>query len=273
MVSGGYNFDWRYSFTFTENYKMLIMDNFPKTTPLSIFWSLCIEEHFYLLWLVSLFLIPVKHVFKFLIFCFIFSWIARIVEPHIFKNALISTNDLFTNLDYFSCGGMLGYWVAKDYKRITKFIQSIHFSLKYVLILFILLIVVFQEDVLPYNPESYFILFRSSVIAILFTILIALFIPVDSKIKIKSRILNYLGTISFGLYVYHIIFIHVVFQYFINKNIKIDNWLTVTIFILITLGGSIITSILSYHYFEKPFLTLRDRLTKKKILATQKINT
>ena len=38
MLGGGYEFDWKYSFTFLENYKMLLADNYPKTTPLSVFW-------------------------------------------------------------------------------------------------------------------------------------------------------------------------------------------------------------------------------------------
>ena len=55
MNGGGYETDWRYSFSFLENYKMIIMDNVPKTSPLSVFWSLCIEEHFYIIWMIVFF--------------------------------------------------------------------------------------------------------------------------------------------------------------------------------------------------------------------------
>ncbi len=65
MTPNGYEFDWKYSFSFLENYKALLMDAPPKTTPLSVFWSLCIEEHFYIFWLILLSLTPVKHIFKF----------------------------------------------------------------------------------------------------------------------------------------------------------------------------------------------------------------
>lgn len=261
MVGGGYAFDWRYSFTFLENYKMLIVDNTPKTTPLSVFWSLCIEEHFYIVWLISLFFIPVRHFFKFFIACFFIAWAARYADPLIWANNRIDTNDLFTNLDYFAGGGMLGLWVAKEYEGLMAFIDRIPKWIQYGLVLGVIGMVLFQKELLPYDTKSWFFIFRSSIISISFAILIMLFIPKDSWIKIKSRVLNYLGSISYGLYVYHILFIHVVFQYCLKQNIKLDNWGTVSLYILVTLGGTILVSILSYHFYEKPFLKLRNKLT------------
>ncbi len=263
MMSGGYVLDWKYSFTFLENIKMLITDNVPNTTPICIFWSLCIEEHFYLLWLICLFFIPVKYVFRFLLFCIVFSWISRYLEPFILGNSFVNSNDLFTNIDFFAFGGILGYWVAKDYEKVSNFIKSIPYWIKYSIIFIVILIVIFYRIILPNNPDSILSLFRSSIFALLFTILIAMFIPKDSRIRINSKILNYLGTISFGLYIYHIIFIHCTFQYCIRNKILIDNWQTLSVIILITLGGSVIVSMISFHFFEKPFLLLRERLTKK----------
>jgi len=259
MVGGGYDLDWRYSFSFLENYKMLSLDSFPKTTPLSVFWSLCIEEHFYLFWLVCLFFLPQKHILKFLLSCFLIAWAARFLEPMIWNNSNIDTNDLFTNIDYFAGGGLLGYWVAKDYSKVSNFIQSIPSAIKWGALISIALIVIFQKQVLPYHPGTTFFIFRSSFVALLFTTVLAIFIPINSSIKIKSKVLAYLGVRSYGLYIYHIIFIHVVFQYFLLNNIKIDNWWTLSLFILTTLGGSIVVSILSYRYFEKPFLSLKKK--------------
>lgn len=264
MVGGGYDLDWRYSFTFLENYKMLILDLPVKTTPLVVFWSLCIEEHFYLLWMVILFFIPVKHFKKFLIFGFVIAWAARIVEPIIFESSRIDTNDLFTNLDYFAGGGLLGLWIAKNYDNASKTIQKIPIWIKWLLVLIVVSAVIFQKEVLPYNTGTVFFIFRSSIIAILFTALIAVFVPTDSTIKIRSKTLSYLGKISYGLYVYHMIWIHVAFQYCSTNNIKIDDWLTLSVFILITLGGSILVSALSFRFFEEPFLILREKIARNK---------
>jgi peptidoglycan/LPS O-acetylase OafA/YrhL len=75
-------------------------------------------------------------------------------------------------------------------------------------------------------------------------------------------VLAYLGTISYGLYVFHIIVIHVVFQYCLRHDIALDTWGRGAVLVLVTFGGSVALSSLSFHYFEQPFLRLRDRLTR-----------
>ena len=269
MVGGGYDFDWKYSFTFLENYKMILKDQFPKTTPLSVFWSLCIEEHFYLFWMFSIFLLPIKHILKYLISCFALAWLARYFEHQIFHNEIIVTSDLFTNLDFFASGGILGYYVALHYNRLMSLIQKVRTEIKWFVLLFIVFFIIFQDLILPNEVGSILFIFRSSIIAILFTILISIFLPEDSSIKIKSKWLSYLGIRSYGLYVYHIILIHVCFQYFLNHKILIDNWLTLCIFITLTLGGSIIISSISYKYFEMYFLALRNNKKLNKLLVTK----
>lgn len=264
MIGGGYELDWMYSFTFLENYKMIIEDSFPKTTPLSVFWSLCIEEHFYLIWLFAFYLIPFKHIPKFLGISVSISWLSRFFEVVFSNNNTIFQMDVFTNLDYFAIGGILGYLVVINYEQLSRAILSISKNIRIGYILFVLLIIVFQNIVLPYEPKSIFFIFRPTVIAILFTLLIAVFIPKDSSIAINNKLLNYLGKISYGLYVYHIIFIHICYKYCLANNIKIDSFLSIGITFVITFGGSVLLSILSYHYFEKPFLSLRDRITKAK---------
>jgi peptidoglycan/LPS O-acetylase OafA/YrhL len=262
MVGGGYDLDWKYSFTFLENYKMLLLDNSPKTTPLPVFWSLCIEEHFYLIWMFSLSFLPVKHMLKFLTGGILLAWVSRYLEPHIFTSDHILTNDVFTNLDYFACGGILGYFTAKNYDKTSAVIQGIKPWIKWLYVLATVVIVIYQNDILPYEPDTLFFIFRSSVIAVLFALLIAIFIPKDSSIKIKSKMLSYLGVRSYGLYVYHIIFVHVVFQYFLDHDIAIDNWATLSIYVFITLGASILASALSFRYFESYFLRLREKWQK-----------
>ncbi len=260
MIGGGYDLDWRYSFTFLENYKMLLADNFPKTTPLSVFWSLCIEEHFYITWMIVLFIIPKKRILVYLISCIFLAWTARYLDPMIWKNTMIQQNDLFTNMDYFAIGGILGWLVATKYDRVLEFIENISLTKKYFYILGVILLVIFQSQILP---EQIFILsiIRPTIIALTFTLLIAIFIPPNSKIRVKeSNPISYLGKISFGLYVYHLIFVHVLFQYFLLEKIIMDDWWTVGFFMLVTFGGSVLVSMFSFRFLEMPFLKWRNRM-------------
>lgn len=263
MVSGGYDPDWRFSFSFLENYNMLLHDNFPKTTPLPVFWSLCIEEHFYLFWLLILFLLPVKYMMRFFLCSFAIAWAARWAYSTYLHNSMITSNDLFTNLDFFAGGGILAYLVATNYEKLVHFIEKIPIWGKAAIASGIVAIVVFQKEFLAADNGSLKSILVPSFISLIFVILIVLFIPQQGKFRIKSGVLNYLGSISFGLYVYHIIFIHCAYQYCMQQHLKLDNWYAVSLFIAFTLGGSILISALSYRYFELPFLSLRDRWASK----------
>ena len=205
-VSGGYVPDWRFSFTFLENYKMLLLDNFPRTTPLPVFWSLCIEEHFYLVWVAAIFLVARRHIPTFLLLCLPVAYIGRYLEPFVFpNNTSMETNDLLTHLDVFAIGGLLGYWVATNYAGFSARVNSLRLGWRYGLIGLVVLAVVFQVEVLPYVPGSWFNVFRPSIVATLFAALVAMFLPTGSAIRLTNPVLAYLGRISYGLYVFHII--------------------------------------------------------------------
>lgn len=261
MTGGGYNPEWLYSFTFLENYKMLIEDNFPKTTPLPVFWSLCIEEHFYLLWMLVFYFIPLKKIPLFLAASVFLSWPARLIEPHLFPSQLIVNNDLFTNLDLFATGGLAGYFVAMDFDRVSSFINRVPLWVRYSVIIATLLAVLFQKQVFHYDPGSWWFIFTPTAQAVLFTLLICTLIARNSPVRIGSRNpLSYLGRISYGLYVYHIVLIHAAFRYCMVNDIVIDSTARLLLFIAITLGASIVVSAASYRWLESPFLRLRDRL-------------
>jgi peptidoglycan/LPS O-acetylase OafA/YrhL len=256
MVGGGYDFDWRFSFTFLENYKMIIMDQFPKTTPLSVFWSLCIEEHFYIVWGLLFYFLSTKNVFRLLISFVIIAWVSRGYESYFTNNLVIETNDLLTNMDYFSCGGILAYvFVFHQVKLKAVLVKIGKWNLKLCL-LGLVLILIFHNQLIPDRTEFSFI-FKPSIIAAVFTLIICLFISAESGIVIKSKILNYLGVRSYGLYVFHIIAIHMMYQYCLLHHIRIDTTLSLFLFILITFSTTVLVSILSYRYFEKPILNLR----------------
>jgi peptidoglycan/LPS O-acetylase OafA/YrhL len=263
-VGNGYDLDWRFSFTFLENYKMYIMDMHPKTTTIRMFWSLCIEEHFYIIWCISFFLIPKKRIPLFLIVSIVIAIVARLIEPSIMGVQRIESNEILTNLDYFATGGLLGYFVVKDYQKTSNLIQSIPNWVKVIVITLVVLFVIFQSHVYPYHHPSISNAIRPTFIAIIFTSLLAVFIPKDSSIRFSNKNpLTYLGKISYGLYVYHVFVIVGLNKVFGYLNLEIDNWLNLSLYLLISMGISILISSLSYHYFEQPFLNLREKFTTK----------
>jgi peptidoglycan/LPS O-acetylase OafA/YrhL len=256
MVGGGYDPDWRFSFSFLENYKMILMDNAPKTTPLPVMWSLCIEEHFYVVWSLLVLCIPYKKLPVVFIVSVLFANFCRVLSPILIPNKNIDTNELFTNIDLFAIGGLLGYYVAIEYTKISEFISAISDKLKWALVLFVISIMLFEPEI--FQTTTFGRIIHPTVFGILFTSLILVFIPQKSNFKIGfSNMFSSLGRISYGLYIYHIIFIHMLFQYCLKNHLVLDNWTNLSLFIFITLTASVIVSYLSYHYFEKLFLKLR----------------
>ncbi len=261
MFQEGYQLDWRYSFSFLENYKMILEDNFPIATPLQVFWSLCVEEHFYLLWMIVFVFLPIRHLLKFLVCCFGFAWIARIMFHFLTDNVLI-TEDLFTNLDYFAAGGILGYLVANNFNVVQDFIEQRSNLLKRLILVVAVIFIVFQEHIFSTINSKIIVVLKPSILALIFACILTIFIPLKSKIRIKSKFLNYLGTISYGLYVYHMIVINVLYQYCLNNRIGFEKSGNVILFLAVSIITTVLISIVSYHYYEQPFLSLRERLTK-----------
>ncbi len=80
----------------------------------------------------------------------------------------------------------------------------------------------------------------------------------NSILSLENPVFDYLGKISYGMYMYHTI--AVVIGVKISMNFQQSNWVSYPIAFTLT----IVISSLSYQYFEKPFLKIKDRFTKVK---------
>lgn len=67
--------------------------------------------------------------------------------------------------------------------------------------------------------------------------------------------MNFLGKISYGLYVYHGLIIGFVLLFFKTNNLFLNNFVLYSIVILLT----ILLSTFSYFILEKPFLKLKSK--------------
>jgi peptidoglycan/LPS O-acetylase OafA/YrhL len=265
MNGGGYDPDWRFSLTFTENYKSIIMDSGPKLTPLPVFWSLCIEEHFYIIWMIVFFFIRPKGIPCFLGATVLIAWIFRFFETSIYGTENFSTNDLFTNIDYFAISGLLGYAVAKNYRRVADLVIRIPYAIRIGYIFAVLTLLYFQKDLFVHHdffPE----VLKYTLFSTVFAGLLIVFIPQEKGgLRIRDKhLLSWLGRISYGLYVYHLVWIHVLMKVFKYNGWDLNHWSTFGLFVLITFSGTVLTSAISYYWFEKPILSFRETLFPKK---------
>ena len=259
MIGGGYEPEWIYSLTFTENIAMIVHDNFPKTTPLSVFWSLCVEEQFYIYWMIAFFFIKRKWIPAFLMTSLLIGISVRSFGLNDFGNVNISNQDLFSNLDYFAISGLLGYAVAINYKKVAGLVNKIPLVIRWVYILVVLTILYYLSDI--FAEQSWIRdVFWPTFSALLFTGLLFILIPADSSIRFSEKsIFTKLGKISYGLYVYHLVWIHIVYKFYIDYNVEISSTRPYLFFIIITFTLTVLTAYLSYRFFEKPIMNLREK--------------
>lgn len=241
----GYEPQWLISLFFLENYKMMITGSHPNVSPLMIMWSLCVEEHFYILWGIILYFISIKRVPFLIIFSLVLANITRIFYFHYNINTL----DILSNIDFFAYGAIPAYFlINKD--NIIKQIGNIPLSIKYSF-LFTTLCLIF---ILPNMEGTLLHLLLPTIFGISFSCIIFFTLPEENSIYISdSNVLSRLGKYTYGLYLFHIIIINLLIQ--IIPVLPFDmKWIVVGI---ISLFLTILISIISYNVFEKQFLKLK----------------
>jgi len=251
-----------WALTYTYNF-FHASDFFKHTFLLTHFWSLAIEEQFYLVWPIALYLIPKKYLRTFLLIV-VFSgplvrWITGfLVSQHTFAflghdTGLVVYVLPFSHFDAFALGGF--------YALYGKGTSPGKISLLCGLIILLGLVTsyCFESEVdwagLGYSDfmrGSYKYVWGYSLFN-LFCVLILATIR-DKKYSIpllENKILVYLGTISYGLYIFHNAFIWLINLYLP----EVPSLLKLCLIFLLT----VLMAAISYSLLEKPCLKLKDR--------------
>ena len=82
-------------------------------------------------------------------------------------------------------------------------------------------------------------------------------VPGKSLINLENKICNFVGKISYGVYIYHPLWI-LLFSLFMNKIGVSPNTAAILIFPVV-LSLTLLTAHFSHKYFERPFLKMKDK--------------
>lgn len=208
------------------------------------FWSIAVEEQFYLIW-------PniIKKLNNYLTGFGITILFLSALKIYLYETNS-STNVLYNILNCvrFDCmilGGILGVMFNTDHKLLR--VLSGKFAKTIIWIGFALL---YFGMVKLYSPIQQIIisLFACGIINSQIN-------GKDFFINLEKPLLNFLGKISYGIYV-----IHPVVLFFISKLLKNREMITSLKYAFVYVGGfgiTILLAHLSYQYFEKRFLALK----------------
>jgi peptidoglycan/LPS O-acetylase OafA/YrhL len=249
--------------TMTYTYDLYHASNYFEPTPFAThFWSLAVEEQFYLVWPLAIYFIPTEYLKRFLLLVILAGPLMRlslamVLDAHILptlgQTGLAIYILPFSHVDAFAIGG---YFALYGKSRSN-----------YLVWLSILSVVAlgmvtswlsgreFQWDQLGYGPfmqDSYKYVWGYSVVNLMFAYVL---VHVRDKAFLptifENRLLVYLGTISYGLYVFHFPILWTVYSTMYK--------LPVIVQIAITLLITVIISALSYEFMEKRMINLKNK--------------
>lgn len=216
-------------------------------------WSIAVEEQFYLLWPFIVWLSPKKW----------FPWVCLLMIACSFTYNQIS-RDIYRKfhtlmaIQYLCVGGLAAFYQIYQ----SRYIKPLY-RIKYLLVLFVFLFSMLSYKWIFWKLEIPYFTYRPFVslyIALIYALMIIL-LAKKPEIKPSSPVLNSLGNLSYGLYLWHmpVIVLLTPLGYKINLNKEILFVVQTALSLLISLG----LSYLSYLYIEGPFLKLKRHLMPK----------
>jgi peptidoglycan/LPS O-acetylase OafA/YrhL len=226
-------------------------------------WSLAVEEQFYLIWPLIILLVKKPKILLWIVFVLLIGvGVTRyIVWSYQIKDLAYAGLYTFTRIDGICIGCMLAI-VLKVYPGLLKKYTALIVLLMAAINFAFYFIDSSHAHTLPYLAIAGYTTF-----AVLFGLLVYEGIRGDSKIirfLFDNRPLKFFGKISYGLYVYHWP-VYVLFFYYFRSRIingmNTNTWVADLFCGIIVTIIAIVISVLSYRYFEKPFLKLKERFS------------
>jgi peptidoglycan/LPS O-acetylase OafA/YrhL len=222
-------------------------------TPIGVLWSVAVEEQFYLFWpLLLKFCKPSTNVFlSFLLAFSVLKIIIRIFLSDTFLSSLIS----LTRLDCMAIGA-IGACFVLNTRLYDKYVYPLIFSKQIQLLSWVISIIGFTTLKMPLS------IFSDDFYAVFFVFLIInISQNKNALINLESKIFNFLGRISYGIYMYHVLVIFV-FQKLVYN--QVDNIFYYFSYLSIIVILTVVMAYLSNRYIETYFLKKKTLLAKIK---------
>lgn len=256
--------------TYTSNFYTAWTGSWASLNYVAHFWSLAIEEQFYLVWPVVVFSTASQTLRRICIATIISALLLRIALVTLGVSELSISVLTPCRVDALCVGAYLAIR-TREPGVLTHWRHKSGYA---ALVLGIVLLGVMVGATLAGPAELALRQLRGSVIALLFGALILVALRPSSSLIARpfhSRTLVFFGKYSYGLYVYHGIltwyFIDINFDEYL-RNVLSSPWLVMAARMLIGASVSTLVAVLSFHLIEQRFLALKRHFSTGKAVPS-----
>ena len=254
--------DQSWYWTYLINVK-IALEGWPKVNFIAHFWSLAVEEQFYFVWPLLVFLWRRETLVKVCVACVVVALGLRIAFAFI-GQALPAYVLLPSRMDALAIGGLLAL-LARDprglsaWRHTARVVGAAAGSVLVVL-------AVLRRGL--WETDPFMFTFGYTSLALFFGAVLLLVVTsaeggVLGRIC-SGRFLRFFGRYSYGLYVFHHPIVIFTRRFFTAPDLPtvLGSQLSgLAIYVLLTGGASLGLAVLSWHLYEAPFLRLKERFS------------
>jgi len=247
----GYAPTWWVSVLFLDNYKTMWLREAPSVSVLMVLWSLCIEEHFYLVWGLLIAFVPLRHMKWVLGGGIVLGLLCRML----YARLGIVPMDLPSRIDLFAWGGVPALMLVHNRAWAEAISRRIPTVVGWGYLLFVVAFA-WQVGLVPPAGVSWYF----SVLGLVFSGLLFLMLaPGRPWLLAATNPLCRLGLYTYGLYLWHAVGLGAARRIFQGLHLSLAEPPNAVAYMVLALLLTFGLALLSYRFIEEPFLRLKHK--------------